>query len=64
MRIYWDERRRTLELMCETSEEAKVLRRAMQATNVDNELPFNDFRVLDWDGPSSLPTLRLGPVNK
>ncbi len=64
MRIYWDSRKQVLELSCTTPEEAKELRFAMQATNVNNELPFNDFRVLDWDGPSQLPTLRLGPVNK
>ena len=64
MRPYWDAHRRVLELMCDTKEEAQVLRRAMQSINVDNELPFNDLRVLDWDGPSEKPTLRLGPVNK
>lgn len=64
MRIYWNARRQVLELSCTTPEEAKELRFAIQAVNVDNELSFNDLRILDWDGPRQLPTLRLGPVNK
>ena len=65
MRIFWNKREQVLELTCETPEDAKTLRMAMRAMNVGYKLPYNDFRVLDWDGPrSTLPTIRLEPVNK